>query len=229
MLACRFCNEALGWAVQFCPFCGKPDPAVVVERPNPAAATNAVPMVVKLTKGMNMSLSKTFPGVERIRIGLGWNERTAAGDAIDLDGVVFMTAENGKVRGDEDLIFFNQVTSACRSVSFGGKQEMGEEFSVSLDLVPTAIQHLVIGVTIYEDDARRQDFGQVRGACVCLSDMKAGAELVRFDLPDAQGTETAMILGEIYRRGGEWKFRAVGQGFAGGLRALCGHFGVSVA
>ncbi|WP_295426355.1 TerD family protein [uncultured Thiodictyon sp.] len=202
---------------------------MVVERPNPAAATNAVPMVVKLTKGMNMSLSKTFPGVERIRIGLGWNERTAAGDAIDLDGVVFMTAENGKVRGDEDLIFFNQVTSACRSVSFGGKQEMGEEFSVSLDLVPTAIQHLVIGVTIYEDDARRQDFGQVRGACVCLSDMKAGAELVRFDLPDAQGTETAMILGEIYRRGGEWKFRAVGQGFAGGLRALCGHFGVSVA
>jgi len=229
MLACRFCNESLGWATRFCPFCGKPDPAVVVERPRPAAAAKAAPLVVALTKGMNLSLSRTYPGVERLRIGLGWKERTAAGDAIELDGIVFMTTDNAKVRGDEDLIFYNQVTSACRSVSFDGKQGPGEAFSVSLDLVPTAIQHLVIGVTIYEDDARRQDFGQVRGASVCLTDMKTGVELVRFDLPDDQGTETAMILGEIYRRGSEWKFRAVGQGFAGGLRALCGHFGVSVA
>lgn len=192
-------------------------------------------MAVKLTKGGNISLSKSSPDLKRILIGLGWEERTTAGDDFDLDASVFMTAENGKVRRDEDFIFYHQLKSLCGSVEHMGDNKEGsnegdaEEIKVDLDKVPAHIQRLVVSVTIYDADVRRQNFGQVGGAFIRIVDQDGGVEIARFDLSEDYSTETAMIFGEIYRRDSEWKFRAVGQGYTGGLEALCGQFGVNVA
>lgn len=227
-LACKYCREPLGWTIEYCPFCGKPQPTVRVARETAAPAA-APPAMVALTKGQNVSLSRLAPRLNRILIDLGWERRTAAGEDLDLDEILVMTAANGKVRGDEDLVFYNQPTSPCRGVALIGDKDDGERFSVQLDLVPGAIQRLVVGVTIDEEAVRVRNFAQVQGAYIRIIDADTAVELVRFALPAEYSTETAMIFGEIYRRAEEWKFKAVGQGFAGGLRALCGQFGVSVA
>ncbi|WP_295412707.1 TerD family protein [uncultured Thiodictyon sp.] len=185
--------------------------------------------MVILTKGQNVSLSRLAPNVQCILIDQGWDRRTAAGVDMDLDEILFMTAADGKVRGDEDLVFYNQPRSACGAIELIGSKEKGEKFTVKLDRIPDAIQRLVVGVTIYDDAVRVRNFGQVRGAYIRIIDPASALELVRFALPEEYSTETAMIFGEIYRRQGEWKLKAVGQGFSGGLRALCGQFGVSVA
>ena len=236
MLACKYCDQSLGWTLAFCPFCGKPAPAVTVapKRSAPAATsaratTAAKPAVVTLTKGQNVSLSRLSPNLRCILIEQRWDRRSAAGVDMDLDEILFMTAADGKVRGDEDLVFYNQARSACGAVELIGNKEEGEKFTVELGLIPGTIERLVVGVTIYDDAVRVRNFGQVRGAYIRINDADTAVELVRFALPEEYGTETAMIFGEIYRRKGEWKFRAVGQGFSGGLRALCGQFGVSVA
>ncbi|WP_295442966.1 TerD family protein [uncultured Thiodictyon sp.] len=236
MLVCKYCGERLGWTLAYCPFCGKPQPAVVVapKRLAPAATparapTAARPAVVALTKGQNVSLSRLSPGLRCILIDQCWDKRTAAGVDMDLDEILFMTAASGKVRGDADLVFYNQPRSACGAVELIGNKKEGEKFTVKLDLIPSAIERLVVGVTIYDDAVRVRNFGQVRGAYIRIIDADTATELVRFTLAEEYGGETAMIFGEIYRRKGEWKLKAVGQGFSGGLRALCGQFGVSVA
>lgn len=192
-------------------------------------------MGVRLVKGQNISLSKTTPNLKRILIGLGWEARDTEGGDFDLDVSVFMTAETGKVRRDEDFIFYHQLESLCGSVKHTGDNRTGigdgddESVTVELDKVPAYIHHLMITVTIYNADERGQNFGQINNAYIRIVDLDTDLEVARFDLSEDYSTETGMVFGEVYRYNGEWKFKAVGQGYAGGLEALCQRFGVNVA
>lgn len=191
-------------------------------------------MALSLSKGQNLSLSKTDPGLKKIIIGLGWDPRATDGQEFDLDASVFLLAENGKVRSDADFIFYNQKTSGCGSVEHTGDNRTGEgegdDESIKVDLsrVPSNVQRLAVTVTIHDPVARRQSFGQVGNAFIRVVNEDTSAELVRYDLSEDYSTETAMIFGEIYRNGAEWKFKAVGQGYAGGLKAMCDQFGINI-
>ena len=192
-------------------------------------------MAISLQKGGNLSLSKTDPGLREVLVGLGWAARTSDGTDFDLDASLFMVRENGKVRGDHDFIFYNQLTSTCGSVEHTGDNKTGagegddEALKIRLADVPADIARLVIAVTIHEAESRRQNFGMVQDAFVRIVNLETDAEIVRFDLSEDYSTETAMIFAEIYRYNGEWKFRAVGQGYAGGLAALAIQHGVEIA
>ena len=245
----------LGWATEYCPFCGKPKPAVDAPTPvspkpeptptpprqeqhppQPRPVPSPIPptSAVKLTRGGNISLSKHSPNLSRILVGLGWKALAKPASDFELEASVFMTVENGKVRGDEDFIFYNQLKSPCGSVELiedskaWAKEGYVKVIKVNLSKLPSIIQRLSVSVTIFEAEARRQNFGQVKGAYIRIVAEETGVEIARFDLSDNNGTETAMIFGEIYRRGAEWKFKAVGQGYVGGLETLCHEFGVNV-
>ena len=187
-------------------------------------------MAVSLSKGGNVSLSKSAPALKRILIGLGWEERSTDVADYDLDA-----SETGKVRRDEDFIFYNQLRSTCGSVEHTGDNRTGEgdgddeALTIELDKVPEAIKRVVVCVTIDDADARKQNFGQVSDAFMRIVNLDNDIEIARFDLSEDYSTETAMIFGEVYRNNGEWKFKAVGQGFAGGLESLCKQFGVALA
>ncbi|HNL81613.1 MAG TPA: TerD family protein, partial [Agitococcus sp.] len=175
-------------------------------------------MALSLQKGGNLSLSKAAPNLTHILIGLGWDVRTTDGAAFDLDASLFMLGENGKVRSDADFIFYNQAKSSCGSVEHTGDNRTGagdgddESIKVNLTGVPANVSRLVVTVTIHEADSRRQSFGQVGGAFMRIVNAADSSEIARFDLSEDYSTETAMIFGEVYRHGGEWKFKAVGQG-----------------
>jgi len=191
-------------------------------------------MAISLQKGGNVSLSKTNPNLKNVLIGLGWDARSTSGDDFDLDASVFMVGANGKVRSDADFIFYNQLRSACGSVEHTGDNRTGdadgddEAVKVVLDKVPAVIERLVVAVTIHDAEARRQNFGMVTGAFIRLVNIDNDSEIVRFDLSEDASVETAMTFGEVYRHNGEWKFRAVGQGYAGGLHALATAHGIQV-
>lgn len=192
-------------------------------------------MAISLQKGGNLSLSKTDPSLREVLVGLGWEARSTTGADFDLDASLFMVQENGKVRGDHDFIFYNQLTSTCGAVEHTGDNKTGagagddEALKIRLADVPAEIKRLVIAVTIHDAEARRQSFGMVQDAFVRVVNIDNDAEIVRFDLSEDYSTETAMIFAEIYRHNGEWKFRAVGQGYAGGLAALAIEHGVDIA
>jgi tellurium resistance protein TerD len=191
-------------------------------------------MTVKLTKGANLSLSQAADNLRVVRVGLGWAARETSGESFDLDASAFLLAESGKVRQDEDFIFYGNLQSRCGSVQHsgddleGGSGEDDEVITVRLEQVPPAIQKVSFTVSIYEADKRRQNFGMVTDAFIRVINDENDVELARFDLSEDMSTETAMIFGEIYRHKGEWKFRAVGQGYVGGLGPLARHFGVDV-
>ena len=191
-------------------------------------------MAISLTKGQNISLSKTDPSLKNVLVGLGWDARSTDGQDFDLDSSIFMATENGKVPSDSHFIFYNQLRSPCGGVEHTGDNLTGdgdgddESVIVKLDQVQSDIKSLFITVTIHEADARRQNFGQVSNAFVRLVNNDTNEEVVRFDLSEDYSTETAMVFGEIYRHNGEWKFRAIGQGYSGGLFALCKQYGVNV-
>lgn len=191
-------------------------------------------MAISLAKGQNVSLSKTDPSLKNVLVGLGWDARSTDGQDFDLDASIFMAAENGKVPSDSYFIFYNQLRSPCGGVEHTGDNLTGngdgddESVLVKLDQVQSNIKSLFITVTIHEAEARRQNFGQVSNAFVRLVNNDTNEEVVRFDLSEDYSTETAMVFGEIYRHNGEWKFRAIGQGYSGGLFALCQQYGVNV-
>ena len=191
-------------------------------------------MAVTLSKGQNVSLSKTDPLLKHILIGLGWDARSSDGQDFDLDASVFMTADNGKVPSDDYFVFYNQLQSPCGSVQHTGDNLTGdgdgddESIIVELEKVPANIKSLFVTVTIHDAETRRQNFGQVSNAFVRLVNHETGQEVLRFDLSEDYSTETAMVFGEVYRHNGDWKFRAIGQGYAGGLLALCNQYGVAV-
>ena len=191
-------------------------------------------MAISLTKGQNVSLSKTDPSLKNVLVGLGWDARSTDGQDFDLDASVFMATENGKVPSDRHFIFYNQLVSPCGGVEHTGDNLTGdgdgddESVIVCLDKVQSNIKSLFITVTIHDAEARRQNFGQVSNAFVRIVNNDTSDEIVRFDLSEDYSTETAMVFGEIYRHNGEWKFRAIGQGYTGGLYSLCQQYGVNV-
>ena len=183
---------------------------------------------------MAISLSKTDPSLKNVLVGLGWDARSTDGQDFDLDASVFMATENGKVPSDRHFIFYNQLVSPCGGVEHTGDNLTGdgdgddESVIVCLDKVESNIKSLFITVTIHDAEARRQNFGQVSNAFVRIVNNDTSDEIVRFDLSEDYSTETAMVFGEIYRHNGEWKFRAIGQGYTGGLYSLCQQYGVNV-
>lgn len=189
---------------------------------------------VVLTKGTNVILEKVAPGLKTILIGLGWKARATDGAAFDLDASLFMLREDGKVRGDSDFIFYHNLKSTDGSVEHKGDDLVGgsegdcEMIMVDLNRVPAEIGKLAIGVTIYDADARRQNFGMVGSAFIRIVNQENNQEILRYDLSEDYSTETAMLFGEIYRHSGQWKFRAIGQGFSGGLAAMARGYGVNV-
>ncbi|MCA1855596.1 TerD family protein [Massilia oculi] len=192
-------------------------------------------MAISLQKGGNLSLSKMDPSLREALVGLGWGARCSDGTPFDLDASLFMVREDGKVRGDHDFIFYNQLRSTCGAVEHTGDNKTGEgdgddeALKIRLAEVPPEIARLVIAVTIHDAEMRRQNFGMVQDAFVRIVNLDSHVEVVRFDLSEDYSTETAMIFAELYRHGGEWKFKAVGQGYSGGLAALAGQHGVQIA
>lgn len=192
-------------------------------------------MAVSLAKGGNVSLSRAAPSLKKILVGLGWEARVTTGDDYDLDVSAFLLSESGKVKSDDDFIFYNQLKSKCGSVEHNGDNRTGdgdgddETMTVNLEKVPVSVKRIVFCVTIDDAERRRQNFGQVSDSFMRIVNLESDAEIARFDLTEDYSTETAMIFGEIYRHNDEWKFKAVGQGFAGGLESMCKQFGVSVA
>lgn len=190
-------------------------------------------MALTLQKGGNLSLSKTDPTLTKILIGLGWDPRATDGTEFDLDASAFLLGANGKVRSDADFIFYNQLKSADGSIEHAGDNRTGagdgddEVLKIDLSRVPADIDKIAFTVTIHDADARKQNFGQVGGSFIRVVNEISGAEIVRYDLAEDASTETAMIFAELYRNNGEWKFRAVGSGFAGGLKALANSYGMN--
>lgn len=190
-------------------------------------------MALTLQKGGNLSLSKTDPTLTKTLIGLGWDPRATDGTEFDLDASAFLLGANGKVRGEADFIFYNQLKSADGSVEHTGDNRTGagdgddEVLKVDLSRVPADIDKIAFTVTIHDAEARKQNFGQVGGAFIRIVNEVTGAEIVRYDLAEDASTETAMIFAELYRNNGEWKFRAIGQGYAGGLRAVANGYGLN--
>lgn len=191
-------------------------------------------MAVSLSKGANVSLSKEAPGLKAVRVGLGWDTRVTDGSAFDLDASVFLLNEGGKVRSDADFVFYNNKNGGNGSVVHQGDNLTGEGsgddevVAVTLDQLPADVQKLSFAVTIHEAEGRRQNFGMVSNAFIRVVNADGGTEIARYDLSEDASTETAMIFGELYRHSGEWKFKAIGQGFAGGLGPLAQSFGVNI-
>ena len=191
-------------------------------------------MAISLQKGGNVNLSKEAPGLSKLIVGLGWDVRSTDGAAFDLDGAVFMLNSSGKVRSDADFVFYNNLKSTDGSVVHSGDNRTGagegDDETVTIDLgkVPADIDKIVVAVTIHEAEQRRQNFGQVSKAFIRCVNAAGNGEIARYDLSEDSSTEAAMIFGEVYRAGSEWKFRAVGQGFKGGLGPLAKNYGVNV-
>jgi tellurium resistance protein TerD len=191
-------------------------------------------MAISLSKGGNISLSKTDPTLKNVIIGLGWDARPTDGQDFDLDASAFMLGENGKVRSDNDFLFYNQLKSSCGSVEHTGDNRTGdgdgddETLILKLDQIPADVQRIAFTVTIHDADKRKQNFGQVSNAAIRVVNKDTDVEVTRYDLSEDASIETAMIFGEVYRHNGEWKFKAVGQGFSGGLAALAGNYGIQV-
>ena len=191
-------------------------------------------MAVSLTKGGNVSLTKEAPGLTAVLVGLGWDARTTTGTDFDLDASAIMLKNDGKVLSDSHFIFFNNKTSPDGAVEHTGDNLTGEgdgddeSIKVNLAGVPAEVDKIVFPVSIYEGQARGQGFGQVRNAFIRIVNQAGGSEIARYDLTEDASTETAMVFGELYRNGAEWKFRAVGQGYSSGLAGIAKDFGVSV-
>lgn len=192
-------------------------------------------MAVSLQKGQKVSLTKDNPNLSKIIVGLGWDTNKYDGGAdFDLDAAAFLLAPNGKVTGDEDFVFYNNLKHASGSVIHMGDNLTGagegddEQIKIDLSLVPADIDKIDFTVTIHEADSRKQNFGQVSNAYIHVMDETNGKELIRYDLGEDFSVETAVVVGEIYRNNNEWKFNAIGSGFAGGLAALGRNFGVNV-
>lgn len=192
-------------------------------------------MGVSLSKGGHVSLSKEAPTMKNIQVGLGWDVRSTDGQDFDLDASAFLLSHTGKVRGDADFIFYNNLKSADNAVLHTGDNRTGkgegddESLVVKLEQLSADIERIVFVVTIHDAIARHQSFGQVSGAFIRLVNDDNEQEIARYDLTENASTETAMLFGELYRYHGEWKFRAVGQSYVGGLASVCAEYGINAS
>ncbi|NCQ51560.1 TerD family protein [archaeon] len=191
-------------------------------------------MSVVLTKGGNVNLSKENPSLNKITIGLGWDVRVTDGAGYDLDASAFLLNTSNKVRSDNDFIFYNCLKSECGSVVHQGDNRTGdgdgddESLKIQLNKVPSSIEKVAFIVTIHDAEKRGQNFGQVNGAFIRIVNDESGKEVARYDLSEDASNVTAMIFGELYRAGSDWKFKAIGQGFNNGLGPLAQNYGVDI-
>ena len=192
-------------------------------------------MPINLQKGQKISLTKDNPKLKNLIVGLGWDtNRFDGGSEFDLDAEVFLIGENGKSPSPEDFVFYGNLKHKSGAVEHLGDNRTGEgegddeQIKVDLSKVPSNISRIVFTVTIYEADIRRQNFGQVSNSFIRIVDEDKNQEIVHYDLGEDFSIETAVVVGEIYRHNGDWKFNAVGSGFQGGLAALCGNYGIEV-
>lgn len=191
-------------------------------------------MAINLQKGGNTSLTSNNPGLNKITVGLGWDSRKTAGDDFDLDASAFLLAESGKVRRDDDFIFYNNANSQCGSVKHAGDNRTGagdgddEQIMIDLPKIPSDVRKIAVCVSIHEAVSRGQNFGMVQNAFIRIVDSQTDVELARFDLSEDFSIETSVVFGELYKHNDEWKFKAVGQGFSGGLENLLANFGINI-
>lgn len=194
-------------------------------------------MAVSLSKGGKVSLSKAAldSGISGaltiVGAGLGWDiQRYDGGNAFDLDASAFILGSNGKCRNQNDFIYYGHLEGD--SVKHLGDNLTGEgdgddeQITIDLQKLPMDVTKIAITVTIYEAEKRNQNFGQVENAFIRVFDTVSGKEFIRYDLSEDFSIETAIVVGEFYKNNGEWKFNAIGQGFAGGLGALCSNYGI---
>jgi len=192
-------------------------------------------MVVSLAKGQKVDLTKTNPGLSKITVGLGWDTNEYdGGHDFDLDSSVFLLDATGKVSGPQDFIFYNQTTGGNGSVVHSGDNLTGdgdgddEQVNISLKDIPESVQKVTFTVTIHDAEARTQNLGMVSNAFIRVVNEETNEEIIRYDLGEDFSIETAVVVGELYRHNGEWKFSAIGSGYQGGLAALCNDFGLQV-
>ncbi|WP_027626722.1 TerD family protein [Clostridium lundense] len=192
-------------------------------------------MAISLQKGQKVDLTKTNPGLKKVIVGLGWDtNKYDGGHDFDLDAAAFCLGENGKVTVETDFVFYNNAKHPSQAVIHLGDNLTGagdgddEQIKVDLTSVPANIHKIDFTVTIHEAESRKQNFGQVSNSFIRIYDEESGKELIRYDLGEDFSIETAVIVGELYRNGSEWKFNAIGSGFQGGLAALCGNFGINI-
>ncbi len=193
-------------------------------------------MPINLTKGQKVDLTKGNPGLNSVMVGLGWDVNAFdSGADFDLDAAAFMCGANGVCPTEKEFIFYGNLVHSTESVQHMGDNLTGggdgddEEIMIDLEKVPANIEKIAFTVTIYEAEKRRQNFGQVSNAFIRIVDSSNNTELIRYDLGEDFSIETAVVVGELYRNNGEWKFNAIGSGFQGGLAALCGHYGIETA
>lgn len=192
-------------------------------------------MPINLQKGQKVSLTKENPGLTKLLVGLGWDtNRYDGGSDFDLDTAAFLISAEGKASSQDDFVFYGNLNHPSGGVTHMGDNLTGEgagddeQIKIDLALIPANVGRIVFTVTIYDYETRRQNFGQVDNAFIHVYDEEKGEELVRYDLGEDFSIETAIVVGEIYRSGSEWKFNAVGSGFQGGLAALCQSYGLDV-
>ena len=192
-------------------------------------------MPINLSKGQKVDLTKSNPGVKTFLVGLGWDVNAFdSGTAFDLDACAFLAGEDGKCPTEKEFVFYGNLKHASGGVEHMGDNLTGagegddEQIKIDIEKIPANISKIAFTVTIHEAEARKQNFGQVSNAYIRVMD-EGGSELIRYDLGEDFSIETAVVVGELYRNGAEWKFNAIGSGFQGGLAALCGHYGISVA
>ncbi len=192
-------------------------------------------MGISLQKGQKVDLTKGNPGLTKVIVGLGWDtNKYDGGHAFDLDAAAFLLGESGKVNKDADFIFYNNLKDEAESILHLGDNLTGdgdgddEQIKIDLGKVPSNVHKIAFTVTIHEAMERGQNFGQVSNAFIRVFKEENGEELIRYDLGEDFSVETAVVVGELYRHGGEWKFNAIGSGFQGGLGALCGNFGINI-
>ncbi len=190
-------------------------------------------MSINLTKGQKVDLTKGNPGLKNIMVGLGWDVNVFdSGAAFDLDAAVFMLGSNGKCPTDNEFVFYGNLKHSSGSVEHMGDNLTGEgdgddeQIKINLADVPANIEKIAFTVTIYDADNRRQNFGQVSNAFIRIVNNDTNEELIKYDLGEDFSIETAVVVGELYKHNGEWKFNAIGSGFQGGLAALCGYYGI---
>lgn len=193
-------------------------------------------MAINLSKGQKVDLTKGNPSLTKIVVGLGWDVNIYdSGYSFDLDAAAFMVGSNGKCPTEKEFVFYGNLKHHTESVIHMGDNLTGEgdgddeQIVVDLSKVPANVERIAFTVTIYDAERRNQNFGQVSNAYIHIEDMVTGTDLIRYDLGEDFSIETAIVVGELYRHNGEWKFNAIGSGFQGGLAALCGHYGIEVA
>lgn len=193
-------------------------------------------MPTNLSKGQKVDLTKGNASLKHIMVGLGWDVNAFdSGSDFDLDASAFMCGANGKCPTEKEFVFYGNLEHPSGAVKHQGDNLTGEgdgddeQIFVDLKAIPESVDKIAFTVTIYEAQERRQNFGQVSNAYIRIVDEDTNQELIRYDLGEDFSIETAIVVGELYRHNGEWKFNAIGSGFQGGLAALCGHYGIQVA